>query len=383
MQQCVGYVFTRLPPIIKGVRFHLAYDFLKKLLENLNIITQMGRGKDLTEGERYTVKMLKKENKSAAEIGRILGRSPTSIKSCLKRLELTTDTAYLKRPNCGRKRIIDERTERRVLREIKTNPSLKKLPKRDLAKEISSGMPKTFSSATLVRTLKENGFKSRVARKKPFISEENRHKRLKWARDHKNFKREDWRRVLWTDESSVSTDSYGKVRVWCRKDELYDPECTQATVKSGRKSIMVWGCVNGQGTNHLLRCSSHMNGQEYGNLVLDVIYPMIVTSENAIFQEDNAPIHKCKIVSQLKQELGIEAMEWPPQSPDLSPIENVWREVKRWIHQNRKPRTEKELLEAVEDAWEAIAPEVIMKFVDSMPERISDVIKRKGYATKW
>jgi hypothetical protein len=172
MQQCVGYAFTRLPPIIKGVRFHLSYDFLKKLLENLNIITQMGRGKDLTEGERYTVKMLKKENKSAAEIGRILGRSPTSIKSCLKRLELTTDTAYLKRPNCGRKRIIDERTERRVLREIKTNPSLKKLPKRDLAKEISSGMPKTFSSATLVRTLKENGFKSRVARKKPFISEE-------------------------------------------------------------------------------------------------------------------------------------------------------------------------------------------------------------------
>jgi DNA invertase Pin-like site-specific DNA recombinase len=61
----------------------------------------MGRENDLTE-ERYAVRMLKKENKSAAEIVRILRLSDTSVKSCLKRLELAADGAYLKRPNCGR-----------------------------------------------------------------------------------------------------------------------------------------------------------------------------------------------------------------------------------------------------------------------------------------
>jgi transposase len=88
---------------------------------------------------------------------------------------------------------------------------------------------------------------------------------------------------------------------------------------------------------------------------------MIAMSETAIFQEDNAPIHKCKVASQLKQELGIETMEWPLQSPDLSPIENILREMKRWIHQNRKPRTEMELWKAVEEAWEAIVPEVVFE----------------------
>jgi hypothetical protein len=231
----------------------------------------MGRGKELTEGEQYTAKMLKKDNKSVAEIARTLGRSATSVKSCLKRLELAADTAYLERPNCRRRRIIDERIKRRVLREIKTDASLRRLSKRYIAKEISSNIPKAFSAATLVRTLKENGFPER-----------NRRKRLKWARDHKDFKG-DWWRILWTDESSVSTDSYGEVRVWCQKDELYSPECTQATVKSGRKSIMVWGCIDGQGTNHLVHCSSHINGREYGNLVLDVIYPTIVMSEKCDF----------------------------------------------------------------------------------------------------
>jgi DDE superfamily endonuclease len=274
--------------------------------------------------------MLKKENKSVAEIARTLGRSVTSVKSCLKRLELAADAAYLERPNCRRRRIIDERIKRRVLREIKTDASLRRLSKRYIAKEISSNIPKAFP-ATLVRTLKENGFPER-----------NRRKRLKWARDHKDFKG-DWWRILWTDESSVSTDSYGEVRVWCQKDELYSPECTQATMKSGRKSTVKERTTSFTALRILMAESTEISFSTLSILRSSCL-------KNVIFQEDNAPIHKCKIVSQLMQELGIETLEWPPQLPDLSPIENVWREVKRWIHQNRKPQTERELLEAVEYA---------------------------------
>ncbi|CAG8584489.1 6474_t:CDS:2 [Ambispora gerdemannii] len=110
-----------------------------------------------------------------------------------------------------------------------------------------------------------------------------------------------------------ATTSYGKVRVWCHKDELYDLNC----VKSGRKSIMVWGCINGYNLNHLVRVPSCMNGEKYGNLVLDVIYPKVMVAEEAIFQEDNAPIHKSKPVKKFKDNLGIVTVEWPSQSPDL------------------------------------------------------------------
>ena len=38
----------------------------------------------------------------------------------------------------------------------------------------------------------------------------------------------------------------------------------------------------------------------------------------AIFQEDNAPMHTSKIANMKKEELGLEVMEWPSYSPDLT-----------------------------------------------------------------
>ncbi|CAG8835856.1 36073_t:CDS:1, partial [Racocetra persica] len=54
-------------------------------------------------------------------------------------------------------------------------------------------------------------FKSYIACKKPFLTKKAQRKRYNWAKEHKNWTKEDWRRVLWTDESSVSTDSNGKI----------------------------------------------------------------------------------------------------------------------------------------------------------------------------
>ncbi|CAG8445143.1 6240_t:CDS:2, partial [Ambispora gerdemannii] len=94
---------------------------------------------------------------------------------------------------------------------------------------------------------------------------------------------------------------------------------------------------------NLVRTSSRMNGEKYGNIILDVIYPMVVVAEEAIFQEDNAPICKSKPVRELKDNLGIVTMEWQIQSPDLK----MCGEIKCWIYKNRKRQTEADLEEAV------------------------------------
>lgn len=75
-------------------------------------------------------------------------------------------------------------------------------------------------------------------------------------------------------------------------------------------------------------------------------------------------------------------MQWPPQSPDLNPIENLWYEAERRLGA-RKYKKPGELFVAVKKAWESIPKERLEKLVESMPRRCQAVINANGYATKY
>lgn len=57
-----------------------------------------------------------------------------------------------------------------------------------------------------------------------------------------------------------------------------------------------------------------------------------VISDDSIFMHDNAPIHTAGIIKEFLQDLGVEVMDWPPYSPDLNPIENLWFLLKEAIY---------------------------------------------------
>lgn len=48
--------------------------------------------------------------------------------------------------------------------------------------------------------------------------------------------------------------------------------------------------------------------------------------------DDNAPCHRARVVKPFRDDMGVEFIEWPPYSPDLNPIENVWSWVKRQVN---------------------------------------------------
>ena len=79
---------------------------------------------------------------------------------------------------------------------------------------------------------------------------------------------------------------------------------------------------------------------------------------------------------------NVKVMEWPVQSPDLNPIENLWCDVKGKVAEH-KPTNNAQLWNAVQLAWSSIPVERCQKLVDSMHRRCAAVIANKGYATKY
>ncbi len=101
-----------------------------------------------------------------------------------------------------------------------------------------------------------------------------------------------------------------------------------------------------------------------------------------IFQQDLAPAHSAKATSTWFKDHGIPVLNWPANSPDLNPIENLWGIVKRKMRYAR-PNNAEELKATIRATWALITPEQCHRLIDSMPRRIAAVIQAKGAPTKY
>ncbi len=103
---------------------------------------------------------------------------------------------------------------------------------------------------------------------------------------------------------------------------------------------------------------------------------------NFIFQQDLAPVHNAKGTKSWFNDHGVTVLDWPANSPDLNPIENLWDIVKRKIRDTR-PNNGDDLKAALKATWAFITPEQCHRLIDSMPRRIDAVIHAKGGPTKY
>jgi transposase len=75
-------------------------------------------------------------------------------------------------------------------------------------------------------------------------------------------------------------------------------------------------------------------------------------------------------------------MRWPANSPDLNPIENVWRLLKYRVGK-RFPKTEVEVRQYIEEEWEKLELNDFKKYIDQMRDRCEAVNAANGGHTKW
>ena len=210
-------------------------------------------------------------------------------------------------------------------------------------KFINSIIPDPVSAQTVRRTLKEVGLHSATKKKIPILKASHYQCRLKFARDHENWTVEDWKRVLWSDETKINQiGSDGKVYVWKKRGEAPSDHTTTSTVKHGEgNNLIVWGCMGWNGVGILVEVEGKMDAKQYCEIldegVVESFEKLDMEEEERYFQQDNDPKHTSKLATTWFSDNNIIVIHWPAQSPDLNSIEHLWYYVKCKLQEYKIP----------------------------------------------
>ena len=107
-----------------------------------------------------------------------------------------------------------------------------------------------------------------------------------------------------------------------------------------------------------------------------------IFGQPVIIMQDNASIHKAKATLALFKDKRLILMEWPANSPDLNPIENLWSLLKYRVGLHF-PTTREAVITAIQLEWSRITVSDVSRICQSMRQRCEAVIEAEGGHTKW
>ncbi len=230
------------------------------------------------------------------------------------------------------------------------------------------------------KDVQDMGFSCRIPCVKPLLNNRQRQKHLAWAKDKMDWTAAEWSKVMFSDESKfcISFGNQGP-RVWRKRGEAQNPRCLRSSVKFPQ-SVMVWGAMSSAGVGPLCFLRSKVNTAVYQEVLEHFMLPaadQLYGGADFIFQQDLAPAHSANATSTWFKDHGIPVLNWPANSPDLNPIENLWGIVKKKMRYAR-PNNAEELKAPIRATWALISPEQCHRLIDSMPRRIAAVIQAKA-----
>jgi transposase len=277
---------------------------------------------------RYCLKFLLKflllnnDGRSVRYIAQHLNIARSTVQDTLSRFRKTHK--FSRRPGSGRRRSTNARDDRflhlSVLRD-------RGLPANILAGRLAAARGVTISEQTVRRRLREGGLSSRSPATGPRLTAAHRRARLEFALQYVDWGVNEWRSLLFTDESRFSPRSPdGRENVWRRPGQRYSQCCMSPRTGFNGGSIMVWGGISLDACTDLVFVENGaMTTQKY---ILECLEPHVVPyapfiGENFLLMDDNARPHRARIVDQYLEQVSVQRFPWPACSPDLNPIELV------------------------------------------------------------
>lgn len=367
--------------LVKCVFIIISRNFVLNVRRRKAFVIKMPKGKELSCSEKKIILYLHDKGKSIKYICEMFDRCRQTIENVIKRAKERGNIQNI--PRKGRPKLLTIRNERQILKENRENPHLS-APK--INEKLKGTLRKSVCDETVRRVVRANNINGRVARKKPFISEVNRQKRLAFAELHKSKPFDFWKTVIFSDESKYKIfGSDGRRMVWRKPNEALNIKNIKPTVKHGGGSVMVWGCMSALGVGKLVFIEGIMDRHVYLTILKEnlnaSVEKMGLSRNGYYFQHDNDPKHTAWDVKMWLL-YNTKHLPTPPQSPDMNPIENLWAYLKEKVREHHISSKAK-LKKVLEEEWYKIPPEKYRNLVESMPRRLESVLANKGYPTKY
>ena len=151
---------------------------------------------------------------------------------------------------------------------------------------------------------------------------------------------------------------------------------------------MIWGCIFYDGVVPLAIVNGSVTRAKYRRILLKHFLPLVAERQRrrkaTILQDDNAPVHRASVVTSWKNNHCLESLEWPAQSLNLNPIENLWMVLEKATSKRcPPPKTISDLQAVIREELGKIPLEIVQTLIESMQRSVKQVIKTQGFATKY
>ncbi|GFV34253.1 transposable element Tcb2 transposase [Trichonephila clavipes] len=280
----------------------------------------------LSEFERGLIIRMKSADWTTRRDTGQVNRSECVFRNCWE--QWTREGTHARKTGSGATRKTTRRKDRRIVRQALVNPTV-------TLSTIRADVGVAIVPQTISRHLAEANLKSKRSFCALPLTPEHRQLRLQWCQARSMWNVTDWQKVVFSDESRfvLGTDD-NRVRVWKRPGERYNSPYT------------------------VLRHTARTAG--------------------AIFQQDNARPHTARVAQDFLRHF--QTLPWPVCSPDLSPVEHVWDELKRQVPSCHFVH---DLELAVQDLWAHLPQDNIRCLINSMPDRVETCIAAGGGPTRY
>jgi hypothetical protein len=252
------------------------------------------------------------------------------------------------------------------------------------------GSPKTrvllsmpVSIRTIDRILRNEGLFGRVAKHKYPFTPEHIRKRLSFVNGYSWMTEADWEKVVFSDEKTFWGHGFCG-QVFCRRPvgETLNPRYTVPSIPHPVK-IGCWACFSARGVGYCYLFNETMDGALMAHIVSTHVRSsaedlMEFRPEEWWLLHDNDKKFGSDVVKRVIHNQAIKLLDFPPYSPDLNPIENLWNDLARRV-EKRPARNWEELQDIVAEEWEKTDKELMRRLARSMPQRMQAVKHVEGW----